>query len=216
MHMQDKSHPQENFPEFKARFLADAIEGGVPESEWFYALWNKLPPRIRLQNLAMKDLWKENFSTMVQHLTRVEMERARPSNRLLPTKKVTTPTTRKSTYPVNPRTSSSTPVSQPFQLRPSSSQRQFVQTTADRNTPRPTGLALNRATAGRSSSTPAKDRAKCYRCGEYGHFKDECPNPASVNEVDGDPVEQQEENDDEDAEVLEEESEETLEGNREA
>jgi hypothetical protein len=57
MHMQDKSHPQENFPEFKARFLADAIEGGVPESEWFYALWNKLPARIRLQNVAIKDLW---------------------------------------------------------------------------------------------------------------------------------------------------------------
>jgi hypothetical protein len=69
MHMQDKSHSQENFPEFKARFLADAIEGGVPKSEWFYALWNKLPARIRLQNVAMKDLWKENFSTMVQHLT---------------------------------------------------------------------------------------------------------------------------------------------------
>ena len=48
MHMQDKSHSQENFPEFKARFLADVIEEGVPKSEWFYALWNKLPARIRL------------------------------------------------------------------------------------------------------------------------------------------------------------------------
>jgi hypothetical protein len=48
MQMRDKSYPQENFPEFKARFLANAIKGGVPESEWFYALWNKLPTRIRL------------------------------------------------------------------------------------------------------------------------------------------------------------------------
>jgi hypothetical protein len=65
IHMQDKTHANENFLEFKARFLANAIEGGVPESEWFYAMWNKLPTRIRLQNLAMKDLWKENFSAMV-------------------------------------------------------------------------------------------------------------------------------------------------------
>jgi len=43
MHIQDKSHLQENFPKFKARFLANTIKGGVPELEWFYALWNKLP-----------------------------------------------------------------------------------------------------------------------------------------------------------------------------
>ena len=31
--MQDKRHPTETFTEFKSRFLADTIEGDIPESE---------------------------------------------------------------------------------------------------------------------------------------------------------------------------------------
>ena len=64
-------------------------------------------------------------------------------------------------------------------------------------------------------SIPAKDRAKCYYYGEYSHFKDKCPNPTNVNEVDGDPREQQEDINDEDTEVAEE-IDENQEGNREA
>jgi Zinc knuckle len=212
MSMQDKTHPQESFPEFKARFLADAIEGGVPESEWFFALWNKLLPRIRLQNLTVKDQWKENFSVMVQHLTRVEMERARPSNKLLPSTKVLTQTTKKSTNTANSRTSSSTPASAPHQ--PRSTPRPFQ--NADRSSSRqPVSTGPSRTTFERASSTPAKDQAKCYRCGEYGHFKSECPNPASINKVDGD-LDQPEDTDNVDTEEVDEQTDETREGNGEA
>ena len=73
---------------------------------------------------------------------------------------------------------------------------------------------LNQNTFGRSLNTLAKDSAKCYYCGKYSHFKDKCPNLTSVNKVDRDPLEQQD-NDNKDAET-EEESDKTLEGNREA
>ena len=65
-------------------------------------------------------------------------------------------------------------------------------------------------------STLAKDRTKYYYCGEYSHFKDKCLNPASINEVDGDPREQQEDINDKDIEVVEEETDENQEGNGEA
>ena len=81
MCMQEPGYATESFPEFKARFIADAIEGGVPQSEWFFNMWNKIIPRLRIQNLGFKAMWNDNFSTLVSHLTRVEMERARPSNR---------------------------------------------------------------------------------------------------------------------------------------
>jgi len=96
MSMQDKGHTGESFPEFKARFIAEAIEGNVPESEWFFNMWNKITPRMRLQNLGFKGLWSDNFSTMVQHLTRVEFERGRPSNKL-PVSNLVSPTTRSTT-----------------------------------------------------------------------------------------------------------------------
>ena len=74
---------------------------------------------------------------------------------------------------------------------------------------------LNQNTFRRSLSTLAKDYAKCYYYGKYSHFKNKCPNLTSVNKVDRDPLEQQD-NDNKDTEVTEEETEETLEGNREA
>jgi hypothetical protein len=146
---------------------------------------------------------------MVQHLTRVEMERARPSNRL-PSTKVLTQTTRKSTYTANPRTSSSTPASALSQ--PRSTPRLFQNT--DRSSSRqPVSTGPSRTTFGCASSTPAKDYAKCYRCSKYGHFKDACPNPASVNEVDG---EEPEDTNDVSTEEVDKQTDETLEGNGEA
>ena len=176
-------------------------------------MWNKLPTRIRLQNITMKDLWKENFSAMVQHLVRVEIEKARPINQLNPvsSKKAEYPSNKKSTHTVNSKTSSSAFVSHSYQPRTGSGQRQPFQ-PGDRGTPKPPAPLLpNRNPFGRSSHTPAKDQVKCYRCGEYGHFKDECPKPVSVNELGGDPEGQQDKE-----EAVEEETEETLEGNEEA
>ena len=212
MRMQDKAHSQESFPEFKARFLADAIEGGVPESEWFYALWSKLPTRIRLQNATVKDSWKKNFSVMVQHLLRSEMERTSALNDQPPTKPALPPTVKKSTaiYKTSsPTTSTAASVS--FQPRSSSTIRKFIQPT-DRNTSRPPTSNLNRTTFNASSSAPTKERAKCYRCGEYGHFKSECPKPASVNELD----EVQNDEDSVDDDTVVEAMDQELEGNGEA
>jgi hypothetical protein len=38
MYMQESKYPQEDFLAFKARFIANALEGGIAESEWFTAL----------------------------------------------------------------------------------------------------------------------------------------------------------------------------------
>ena len=75
---------------------------------------------------------------------------------------------------------------------------------------------LNQNTFRHSLSTLAKDHAKCYHCGKYSHFKDKCPNLTSINKVDRDPLEQQEDNNNKDLEIVEEETDKTLEGNREA
>jgi hypothetical protein len=55
------------------------------------------------------------------------------------------------------------------------------------------------------------DSIKCYYYSKSGHFKNKCLNPASVNKVSKEPLEQEEE----EKEVIEE-AEENLKGNEEA
>ena len=75
---------------------------------------------------------------------------------------------------------------------------------------------LNQNTFRHSLSTLAKDFAKCYYYNKYNHFKDKCLNLTSINKVDKDPLEQQEDNNNKDVEIVEEETDNTLEENREA
>jgi hypothetical protein len=212
MYMQESKYPQEDFLAFKARFIANALEGGIAESEWFTALWVKIIPRIRLQNLSVRGNWNKDFLRMAEYLVYIETERADPENRppCAPIARKASALTKKSTYTTNTKTSSSALVPYRPQARLGSLQ-------PTRNTSRqPTSATEpNRTTFDRTSGPQASDQAKCYRYGQLGHFQSKCPNPASINEVDEDSLEGQEEDDNDTTEV-EEETDENREGNGEA
>jgi hypothetical protein len=210
MRMQDGKYPHEDFTAFKARFITTALEGGIAESEWFPAMWNKLTLRIRLQNLIFKDLWKGDFSAMTQHLVRVETERASPENRppCVPTaRKVSALTSKKSTYATNTSTSSSAHA--PYRPQARTSTPQLVGSTSRTLV---SESDQNRTSIARATSTPSAGPIKCYRCGGSGHYKSDCPNPASINEMDSTDGH----GDDDDTIIVEEETDENQEGNDEA
>ena len=65
----------ETFPTFKARFLSAAIKGKVARTEWYFYLWQKITPQLRMPNLSSKRWWNNSFDEMVAHLTAYDMER---------------------------------------------------------------------------------------------------------------------------------------------
>lgn len=65
----------ETFPAFKARFLSAAIKGRVNKEEWFFYLWEKITPSLRVPNLVVKATWHNSFEKMVFYLTAFDMER---------------------------------------------------------------------------------------------------------------------------------------------
>jgi hypothetical protein len=209
MHMQDEKHPQEDFLAFKTRFVANALEGDVAPSEWFPAMWSKVIPRIRIQNVGQKEHWQGDFSRMAQYLVRVETERARPENRppCAPMARKASALIKKSPYATNTRASSSALV--PYQPQARTSTPQFTRTA-------PRQLVSesdqNRTSIARAASTPSAGPVKCYRCGGSGHYKSDCPNPASINEMDSTDGH----GDDDDTTIVEEETDENQEGNDEA
>jgi hypothetical protein len=160
----------ETFPAFKARFLSAAIKGQVNKEEWFFYLWEKITPTLRMPNLGFKATWNNSFEKMVTHLTAFDMER-----RNAPT---TTPM--RSTQPQLPR------------VKPSWDQRQTTsgvtvqprievprQPTYPRHVsatpaPRPQPQALRQQS---QAPDTTKLEGNCYNCGKAGHFAKDCNAP---------------------------------------
>jgi hypothetical protein len=176
---------KETFPQFKARFQSTAIQGNVARSEWFYYMWNKISPSLRSATAAVKLTWNGDYSTMVRHLTALDMERRRnlELNPLFGTKKTaSTPTAaRKPTVSGSatlPSLNSGARQATPFQRSgtPARQATPFRHTTPSTTKPQPT--------------TTSSDSIKCYSCGKFGHVKANCPDNAQVQllarEDDGD------------------------------
>jgi hypothetical protein len=71
----------ESFAAFKARFLDKAVNGQIPESEWFQHLWNKITPKLQDSTLAVKHSWNRSFTAMCTNLVSVDTEHIRAYNR---------------------------------------------------------------------------------------------------------------------------------------
>ena len=163
----ERLHANETYHDFKSRFVHLAITGEVPRSEWFHTFWDKLKPGLRSVTLAQKPLWKENFTTMTNHLAEVEMERNRNQEltRVLgalpahanrssqPPKRTPGPVNRTPGY------SSYSPA--PPAYRGSGTPSPRI------NTPGP-----------QRQPTPAAQEI-CYRCKKPGHRANACPEPPS-------------------------------------
>ena len=175
LQMGGKDHHNETFAEFRGRFTSMAILGEIPASEQFYYMWEKITPQLRSSAAPLKRRWNYNFAEMAADLLALDKEKkrntelvAQSSTRapsvLAPIHKPTTPipTARSSTpKPFIPfRAVSATPqVTRPFQPRPST-------------TPGPTKV------------TPVPPpTAKCYNCGQDGHYRSQCPNPPVIREI---------------------------------
>jgi hypothetical protein len=79
MRMGDQGY--ESFAAFKARFLDKAINGHVPESEWFQYMWNKITLRLQDNTLSVKNTWNRSFDAMVTTLISIDTEHIRAYNR---------------------------------------------------------------------------------------------------------------------------------------
>ena len=164
LRMRDKAHPTETFPEFRARFQLEAIQGNVAKTEWFFYMWEKLHYPLRVVALASKKGWKNSYEEMVSHLTDLDLERRQivesVTIRSVPDKKL-------ATQPTIPRPMAK--ASQPYTM-----------VTRSRQTSSP-----NRGFQPKTSS-PAlsgKDPARCFTCGSTKHFANVCPDKATIKEM---------------------------------
>lgn len=172
-HMQQEGFSRESFAEFKSRFLALAIEGLVPESEWFHNLWTKLTPVLRSVSLGFKTAWNKNVHTMIQHLLSIDMERRRNLETIKPAPVAgPRPTTHKRSNPATPSRTSSGVL--PNLTRPAYPSR-----------PRTSTPSTNRSGTDHASKQvrTATAEDKCYNCHKFGHFKSQCPEPLLIKEM---------------------------------
>ena len=195
LHMGEKGHTNETFPEFKARFQSAAITGQVTESEWFRYMWNKLTPQFRSRVAVIKSQWKGDYHTMVRELTAFDQERRRNNelNPLVPPPKRTTTYTR------------------PTDIRKVSAS--TSKTTRD--TPAPyirTPFLPKPAIPERVRTAAPASSGNCFKCGKPGHFQDKCPLNATVKEIDRNDPDTEEQWE----EAVELQSDESLEENDEA
>jgi hypothetical protein len=178
--MGGKDHVYETFSEFKSRFTETAIIGEVNKSEWFHYLWNKLHPALQKAAIGFKQQWNNDFQTMVNHLTSIDIERRRHAE-LHPTAtaRLGLGNLRKPNF--------GSSVSKPI-YKSTSSHRSFTQATG--SNPQ-TNASYRNKTADpvenfrEGSSKPAGTTASsvCYRCGKPGHFKDKCPANPEIREL---------------------------------
>lgn len=170
LHMGEKGHANETFPEFKARFQSAAITGQVTESEWFRYMWNKLTPQFRSRVAIIKNQWRGDYHTMVRDLTAFDQERRR-NNELNPL----AGSARTSTRPTDQVKASS---SKPIRATPPV----FTRTPF---LPKP-------AAPERVRTAVAAPSGNCFKCGKPGHFQDKCPLNATVKEIDRNDAEAEE------------------------
>jgi len=164
----------ETFPEFKARFMIQAITGAVSESEWYYYMWNKINTSLRKATLSQKITWNGNFNDIVNHLTFADIERRRIYD--LKSQQQVRAESRAKSSPKEqpsrafPAAGTGTPCSTPSPLRGLDPKPRLT-TRFDTPLPHPP-----RRTPGHATPVPAApDKLRCYRCGEIGHMKSSCP-----------------------------------------
>ena len=163
--------PNETFQQFSARFKNMAILGNIAGDDWFYQLWEKITPALRLQATASKHLWNENFQTMVNSLSAIDMERRRNNERSPPS------TSRNAPSGGNNKSAANTGAatkSAPKRFRPFTST-----TTGPAPAFKPTVKFSTSTIPPPQPTLGVKDNV-CHLCHQPGYWKRECPNVAAV------------------------------------
>jgi Zinc knuckle len=179
----------ETFAEFKSKFISLALQGNVGKSEWFFYCWSKITNRLRYASQPVKFLWKDNFQTMVTHLTSLDYERQQnPTLSVSKNKMKDTESARRDfdkDTDSKPKSSTVKPLTRLVATDRSKS------TARDVNPP-----FVRKNTPFVPKVIPIKEPV-CYNCGKPGHYRNDCPDPV-VKEIEAEESENSEEPESED------------------